>query len=147
MDGEESKAQTFADDTTLTIAREEELLRNCIKYNEEFKKISSLAANLDKTNVIPFGKFFNPGNKIRHDLVVNWTDNFKLLGIEIDNKLELLGQNFDEAHTKAQNVIYNWKACKLPINGRITISKCLIISQFNYVASILKPSNTQLVKV
>ena len=37
MDGEESKAQTFADYTTLTIAREEESLRKCIKYIEEFK--------------------------------------------------------------------------------------------------------------
>ena len=35
MDEEESKAQTFADDTTLTIAREEESLRNCIEYIKE----------------------------------------------------------------------------------------------------------------
>ena len=55
-DGEDSKTQTFTDDTTLTIAREEESLRNCIKYIEEFKEISGLAAYLDKTNVIPFGK-------------------------------------------------------------------------------------------
>ena len=78
---------------------------------------------------------------------VNWTDNFKLLGIEIDNKLELIGQNYDITHTKTQNIILNWKARKLPINGRITISKCPIISQFDYVASILKPSDTQLEKV
>ena len=85
MDGEECKASTFADDTTLTIAREEEFLRNCIEYIEEFKN-SGLAANLGKTNVIPFEKFFNSGNKICHNLEVNWTDNFKLLGIERDNK-------------------------------------------------------------
>ena len=60
MDGEDCKAQTFADDTTLTIAIEEESLRNCIKYIEEVKKIPGLAANMDKTNVIPFGKFYNP---------------------------------------------------------------------------------------
>ena len=45
------------------------------------------------SNVIPFGKFFNPGNKICHDLDVNWTDNFKLLGFKIDNKLQHQGQN------------------------------------------------------
>ena len=108
------------------------------------KKISGLAANLDKTN--PFGKFFNPGNKICHDLEVNWTDSFKLLGLDIDNKLELMGQNFIKAHVKAQNIISDWKACKLPINGRIMVSKCLMISQFNYVATILKPANNQLLK-
>ena len=141
MDGEECKEQTFADDTTLTIAREQESLRNYIKYIKEFKKISGLAANLEKTNVIPIGKFFNPGKKICHELEVNWTDSFKLLGLEIDNKLELMGQNFDKEHIKAQNIIFDWKECKLPINGIITISKHLIISQFNYVASIIKPSN------
>ena len=130
MDCEECKAQTFADDTTLTIAREEETLMNGIKYIEEFKKISGLAANLKKT-VIPFENFFNPGNKICHDLEVNWTDNFKYLGLEIDNKLELMGQNFEKAHTKACKIISDRKACKLPINGRITIIKCLIISKFN----------------
>ena len=48
MDGEECKAQTFADDTTLTIAREEKSPRNCIQYIEESKKIIRLAANLAK---------------------------------------------------------------------------------------------------
>ena len=57
----ECKAQTFADDTTILIRRDEESLRASIHYIEEFKQISGLAANLDKTNVIPYGKFFNPG--------------------------------------------------------------------------------------
>ena len=144
---QECKAQAFADDTTCLINRDEHSLRMCIKYIEDFKEISGLAANLDKTNVIPFGKFFNPGNQICHNLKLNWTDNFKLLGLEIDNKLEKLGSNYDKAHVKAQNIISNWKARKLPINGRITISKCLIISQFNYVASIITPTQCQVKKV
>ena len=108
-------------------------------YIEELKLISGLAANLDKTNVIPYGKFFNPGQKICPDLDVKWVDNFKLLGFEIDNKLQQLNINFDKALAKAQNIISNWKARKLPINGRIIISKSLVVSQFNYVASILTP--------
>ena len=71
IDEEECRAKTFADDTTCLIAREEDSLRNCIKYIEHFQIISCLAANLDKTNVIPFGKFYNPGNKICPDLEVN----------------------------------------------------------------------------
>ena len=59
----ECRAQTFADDTTILIQREEASLRASILYIEEFKLISGLAANLDKTNVIPYGKFFNPGLK------------------------------------------------------------------------------------
>ena len=79
------------------IRRDEESLRASIYYIEEFKRISGLAANLDKTNVIPYGKFFNPGQKICPDLDVKWVDNIKLLGIEIDNKLEKLNINFDKA--------------------------------------------------
>ena len=57
-----------------------------------------------------------------------------------------MGQNFDKVYVKAQNIISDWKSRKLPINGRITISKCLIVSQFNYVASIIKHSNRQIQK-
>ena len=56
MDEEECKAQTFADDTTCLIAREEESSRKCIQYIDDFKLISGLVANLDKTNLIPFEK-------------------------------------------------------------------------------------------
>ena len=122
-------------------------MRACIRYIEDFKLISGLAANLDKTNVIPYGKFFDPGCKICPDLDVKWVDNFKLLGIEIDNKLEKLNINFEKALlAKAQNIITNWKARKLPINGRIIISKSLIVSQFNYVASIITPPPAMLKK-
>ena len=41
-------------------------------------------------------------------------------------------------------MISNWKARKLPINGRITISKCLIVSQFNYMAFIIY---SQIIKI
>ena len=78
---------------------------------------------------------------------VKWVDHFKLLGIEIDNKLEKLNINFDKAYAKAQNIISNWKARKLPINGRIIISKSLVVSQFNYVASIIPPPPAMLKKM
>ena len=57
-----------------------------------------------------------------------------------------MSRNFDKAHIKAQNIICDRKAHKLPINGRITISKCLIISQFNYIALIIKSSNKHILK-
>ena len=41
--------------------------------------------------------------------------NFKRLGLEIDNKLELMGQNFEKPHTNAQNRISDLKAHNLPI--------------------------------
>ena len=61
--GKEGKAQTLADDTTILIDSNENSLRKSIQYIEEFKQISRLAANLDKTNVTPYGKYCNPGIK------------------------------------------------------------------------------------
>ena len=60
---QECKAQAFADYMTCLINRDEHSLRMCIKYIEDFKEISGLATNLDKTNVIPFGKFSTPETK------------------------------------------------------------------------------------
>ena len=68
MDEEKCKAQTFAADTTCLISREEESLSNFIQYTKDLKLISGLVTNLDKTNVIPFGKYFNPENKIYPEL-------------------------------------------------------------------------------
>ena len=66
--------------------------------------------------------------------------------MDIDNKLEKLGLNYKKAHIKAQNINPNGKVRKQPINGRITINKCLIVSQFNYVASIITPTQCQIKK-
>ena len=44
---QEYNAHTFADETTCLIDREENSLRNYIKYIEDFETISGLAANLD----------------------------------------------------------------------------------------------------
>ena len=53
----EIRAQTFTDDTTLTIERTESSLQACVRYIEGFGLISGLSANLDKTKVISIGKF------------------------------------------------------------------------------------------
>ena len=42
----ECRAQTFADDTTILIKREEKSLRYCIQYIEEFKKTIGIGSQL-----------------------------------------------------------------------------------------------------
>ena len=53
----ESRAEAFADDTTLFMSRKESNLSYATKYINEFWTISGsgLASNLDKTNIIPVG--------------------------------------------------------------------------------------------
>ena len=50
----ESRAETYADDTTIIIKRTEANLRN-----QNFAKVSGLRANLDKTSVTPLGDNFS----------------------------------------------------------------------------------------
>ena len=71
---------------------------------------------------------------------------FTLLGIEVDNRLEDLDCNFDRVHSKTQCLINDWRARKIPIEGRIDISKYLLVSQYTYVASILTLSDHQIEK-
>ena len=55
----ESRAETYADDTTIIIKRTEENLRNLVKIIQDFSKISGLHANLDKASVTPLGSCFS----------------------------------------------------------------------------------------
>ena len=131
---EEIRAQTFADDTTLTIERIERSLRACVRYIEGFRLISGLSANLDKTNVIPIGKLFNPKTKICPDLEMEWDNNFKLLGFIIDNNLQNIDENFECFHARTLSIINDWKSPRLRLEGRISISKSLLVSQYTYIA-------------
>ena len=69
-----------------------------------------------------------------------------MLGIEIDNRLEQLDHNFDRVHSKTLSLINDWRARQLPIEGRISISKCLLVSKYTCVASILTLNETQIDK-
>ena len=92
----ESRSETFADDTTIFLERNDTNLRNATKYITKFHNISGLACNLDKTVVIPIGQNTNKNDTLCADLGMEWNDNFTILGFEIDNKLIHLQKNFTQ---------------------------------------------------
>ena len=71
-------------------------------------------------------------------------DSFTLLGIDIDNKLKQIDSNFDKLHGKTKSLINDWKARNLPIQCRINISKCLLVSPYTYLASIIPLKEEQI---
>ena len=83
----ESRVEAYADDTTIGIKRDEPNLRALIKIINDFQRLSGLAANLDKTHVIPVGPIDDPSIELCADLKLHWTSSFCLLGFIIDNKL------------------------------------------------------------
>lgn len=143
----DTRAEAFADDTTLFMKRCPNNLKYATKYITAFHKISGLACNLDKTHIIPIGVKNNPKDILCHELGMSWTDTFTILGFEIDNKLEKLKNNFTLIHDKIKSIIRNRTPYKLSLRGRLTIEKTLLTSQLTYVASILTPTDKTLEEI
>ena len=91
----ESRAECFADDTTVFIKRTEKNLRALVKIITDFSKISGLKANLDKTIVWQLGGNFSIAeeDQLCPDLKLVWVNSFRLLGLDFDSHLEKLKQN------------------------------------------------------
>ena len=133
----ESRSETFADDTTIFLERNITNLRNTTKYITQFHKISGLACNLDKTVVIPIGQNTNKYDTLCPDLGMTWDDTFTVLGFTIDNTLKHLDTNFMKVKEKIQNQISLWRPYNLSLRGRITIAKVKLVSQLTFVSTVL----------
>ena len=143
----ESRAETFADDTTLFMERNEANLRNATKYIQQFHKISGLSCNLDKTCVIPIGNHSNKDEQICKDLNMVWDNKFTILGFDIDNKLENLEANFSKVKEKIRALIRKWKPYHLSLRGRITIAKTKLVSQIIYISTVLTPTISTIAEI
>ena len=71
------------------------------------------------------------------DLNLKWVDSFTILGINIDNRLKHLQDNFHRIFEKVDKKIGFWIRYGLTFQGRITVAKSLLLSQYTYVATIL----------
>ena len=72
----------------------------------------------------------------RKGLRLNWDNNFTILGFDIDNKLQDIDSNFEPIHVKQKSLINDWISQNLPIQGKINISKCMLVSQYTYFVFI-----------
>ena len=143
----EARAETFADDTTLFMERNEKNLKNATKYIKHFHHISGLQCNIDKTQVIPIGKNSDKNDTICKELKMVWEDTFTILGFEIDNRLQKLEINFEKAKAKIQALIRKWKPYHLSLRGRLTIAKTKLISQITYISTVLTPSQSSVTEL
>ena len=86
--------QVFADDMTVVIketVRNLTLIRNIFK---DFSEISGLEINEGKTKIIRFGTKLDDIQPITNEVKFIYTTKFKLLGVDIDNQLMHLQNNF-----------------------------------------------------
>ena len=140
----EARSETFADDTTVFLERNEHNLRKATQYITQFHSISGLACNLDKTVVIPIGTNTDINDQLCPDLGMEWNDSFTLLGFQIDSKLKNLSVNFKLVKEKIKSIISKWKPYNLSLRGRITIAKVKLVSQLTYISTVLETNTTML---
>ena len=133
----ESRSETFADDTTVILERSEKHLRTAISYINCFHKLSGLQCNIDKTMVIPVGQITDPNQKLCEDINLEWATEFRILGFNIDNKLERLHLNIESCTRKVRAIINKWRKYNLTLMGRMTVAKALLLSQYTYIATVL----------
>ena len=96
----EARAEVFADDLSAMVERSEKNLRYFTSILVQFHSVSGLKCNLHKTFVVPVGNFRKAD--MCSDLNLKWVDEFKVLGIVIDNKLKKLKQNFDVIYDRVK---------------------------------------------
>ena len=80
-------------------------------------------AHIDKTHVIPIGLITNTAETLCQDFALNWTSSCKLIGLEIDSKLERLHANIEKNVIKVKFLITLWEKRNLTTSGRDKIAK------------------------
>jgi exonuclease III len=145
---ETSKNESLADDNTTIMLATVEGLQEIKNNLSDFGKMSGLECNFDKTHLMPIGTDL-PQNVLNtaKDLGFNIVPEICLLGMQIDNRLEKLNDNFKKVIDKVVSLISFWERFKLSFPGRIAIAKTFLVSQINYLGCIILPSNDDIDKL
>ena len=81
------------------------------------------------------------------DLKLVWVNNFRLLGLDFDSRLEKLRQNYEAKFLVAEDLILKRKRRMLTTLGRISIAKALILSQYVYCFTCIDASENMIKKI
>jgi hypothetical protein len=92
---ETAKCDGFADDNTAGTLFEFESLNTLKNTIEQFASFSGLRCNTEKTVIMQVGCKIPISEEIA-GLGFNFSESIHILGMEIDNKLERLDNNFDK---------------------------------------------------
>jgi hypothetical protein len=92
-------AEGFADDANALTLADQESISTIEEILFDFEKISGLVCNFSKSSITFFGDISN-SDRIQTKFVR--TDEFNMLGVRIDSKLEKLETNFNKAKKKCK---------------------------------------------
>jgi hypothetical protein len=142
--GQTSKNESFADDSSNLIAFSLGSLQALKSVLDEFRIISGLSRNLEKSFVMRIGNLEgNISHEIR-ELGFSFVDKINLLGFTLQNYGDMTATNYEKVNAKIDNLIRFWERFFLSLPGKITIYKSFLIPQINYVATVLSPNQNTL---
>ena len=107
---------------------------------ELFFDWSGLKVNRGKTYLSIFGASLACPRFVT-TLRIKWTEEFKLLGINFDQCLARMGQNYVSCMDKVKKELNSWRHWYLTVFGKITVIKTLCIPKFTHIATVI-PSLT-----
>ena len=134
----EYKISMLADDTNIFINYCEKSLNAVLKALESFSTLSGLKINFDKSMAYCIG--------VRKEMVfktiypIKWCDDvIETLGVIIPlyDRTDMYKINYEPKLAAMENVIRSWASRNLSLRGKVTVIKSLLMSQLQYVASVL----------
>ena len=139
----EIKVSQYADDTTLLLKNQGSVERT-FELLAQFKEISGLEINRQKTNAMWLGRHRNKRDPVCE---IEACSKVKILGMWFSASEQCVDDNVAPVITNIKNTINSWSQRNLTIKGRIVITKTLLASKLVYLALTSKIPNVDLKEI
>lgn len=140
IDDEEFKISQYADDTTLILDGSQQSLEGVMETLDDFKKMSGLGINTEKTAAVWIGNSKNNTNPICPHLPLDWHFNgqFNMLGVTFSTDINsMVDINYENVLSLIRQLIQIWSKRSLTVLGRVTVVKSLLLAKLNYFGQML----------
>ena len=134
---------SFADDVTLLIRGTPRNISNIKDILRDFKNLSGLETNYEKTSILTLNCPTLPPHIIS-EIGYTPVTQATILGFKVSTVSDMNVLNFERIVTKIENQIDFWNKLFLSLPGRINIAKTFMLSQIGYLAALINFSHTQI---
>lgn len=143
---QEIKLGQYADDTFIVMDGSRRSILETMQTFKDFKKVSGLSINVDKTQVVKLG---NLNNILQNCpiLGVPYSGTFKLLGIHFSTNLDDMYElNFRNKIDSIKKLVRIYQGRNFSMVGRITLVKMYMLPKLIHILAVLPMPNSKDVK-
>ena len=143
----EMKVSAYADDLTVVLDGTEGSLRSTMIVLNEFRAVTGLHLNLEKTICTWIGSAGRDSSPLCQELSLRWLkeeETLDLLGVKIANDPQRTREiNFDHKIEEMENAMSPWLQRSLTPLGRVILVKSLFLAKFVHLFSVLENPDTK----